>query len=247
MFDANVMLSKSNRGTTVFTKREEAFDRLGGRTTFLAAIVVVIATVATLLIHFLVPLTWNVAATLAVQSVSFPGLQQFLLLVSGFGNAPKVVMITALALLACNKRKEAFFLTLSGLGGWFIAMQLKHLFASQRPTADVVNVFHQWPTGSFPSGHLVFYVCFFGFLYFIARDKLPVKSVFRRAVMVPLALLIALVGISRLYLGEHWVSDLPGSYLLGGLWLYITLKLYRFWSNARNRQRALAESISSYS
>jgi len=246
MFDTNVMLLKSNRGATVFTEREEVFDRPAHRRSILTAFAVVSLAVAALLIHFLIPLSWNVAATLAVQSVSFPGLHELMRLISGFGNAPKVVIITLIALLACNKRREAFFLTLSGLGGWLVAMQLKNLFASDRPAADVVNVFHQWPNGSFPSGHLVFYVCFFGFLYFLAREKLPVKSVFRRAVMVPLALLIALVGISRLYLGEHWLSDLPGSYLMGGLWLYLTLKLYRFWSGARNRQRALAESISSY-
>jgi membrane-associated phospholipid phosphatase len=245
MFDSNLMLLKSNRGAAVFTQPEQAFERTGRRF-FISTVAVVLLAVIALLIHFFVPLSWNVATTQAVQSVSFPGLHELMRLISGFGNAPKVVIVTVIALLACNKRREAFFLTLSGLGGWFIAMQLKHLFASQRPTADVVNVFHQWPNGSFPSGHLVFYVCYFGFLYFVARDKLPVKSVFRRVVMIPLALLITLVGISRLYLGEHWLSDLPGSYLLGAVWLYLSLKLYRFWTGARNRQRLMAESIAGY-
>lgn len=245
MFDSNLMLLKSNRGARVFTPSDH-FEPRSGRRQFITALVAAVLVVVVLLIHFFVPLSWNVATTLAVQSITFPGLQESMRLISGFGNAPKVVIITVIALLACNKRREALFITLSGLGGWFLAMQLKHLFASQRPTADVVNVFHQWPTGSFPSGHLVFYVCYFGFLYFVAREKLPVKSIFRRAVMVPLALLIALVGFSRLYLGEHWLSDLPGSYLLGAAWLFLSLKLYRFWTGARNRQRLMAESIAGY-
>lgn len=245
MFDSNLMLLKPHRGSRVFEQPDQVLER-SGRRFFVMTLAIALLAVVALLIHFLVPLSWNIAGTLAVQSIRFPGLQELMRLISGFGNAPKVVIITVIALVACNKRREAFFLTLSGLGGWFVAMQLKHLFASQRPTADVVNVFHQWPTGSFPSGHLVFYVCYFGFLYFVAREKLPVKSIFRRAVMIPLALLIVLVGISRLYLGEHWLSDLPGSYLLGGVWLYLSVKLYRFWTGARNRQRLVAESISAY-
>ena len=244
MFDTNVMLLKRNRDSIAFDQ-PEGFNR-STLAAVATAFVIAAGTAFALLVHFLVPLSFNVASTLAVQSVSFPGLGEFMRLVSGFGNAPKVVLITVIALMACNKRREAFFVTLSGLGGWFIAMQLKQLFASPRPTAEVVNVFYQWPTGSFPSGHLVFYVCYFGFLYFIAREKLPAKSIFRPLVLVTLALLIALVGLSRLYLGEHWLSDLPGSYLLGAFWLYVCLKLYRFWAGARNRQRLVAESIAGY-
>ncbi len=242
MFDTNVMHLRRNREPVVLNNRP-AFQSL--RAAPLTAFVIAAGAIA-LLAHFLTPLSFNVATTLAIQSITFPGLQEFMRLISGFGNAPKVVLITVIALMACNKRREAFFVTLSGLGGWFIAMQLKQLFASSRPTADVVNVFHQWPTGSFPSGHLVFYVCYFGFLYVIAREKLPVKSIFRRLVMVTLVLLIALVGLSRLYLGEHWLSDLPGSYLLGAFWLYVCFKLYRFWAGARNRQKLMAESIAGY-
>ena len=243
MFDTNVMHLRRNRKPVVLN---DGPDVQSSRAALLTAFGIATGAAFALLAHFLIPLSFNVASTLAVQSISFPGLQEFMRLISGFGNAPKVVLITFIALMACNKRREALFLTLSGLGGWFIAMQLKHLFASARPTADVVNVFHQWPTGSFPSGHLVFYVCYFGFLYFIAREKLPAKSIFRPLVLITLAMLIGLVGLSRLYLGEHWLSDLPGSYLLGAFWLFVCLKLYRFWAGARNRQRLMTESIAGY-
>ena len=46
-----------------------------------------------------------------------------------------------------------------------------------------------------------------------------VGTIFRQLVLMLLASLYCLVGFSRVYLGEHWVSDLPGSYLLGGVWL----------------------------
>lgn len=199
---------------------------------------VILGAVVALLIHSLMPLNTNVAVTQAVQSISAPGLKEFLRLVSGFGNAPKVVAITAVVLLAFNRRSEAFFLAFSGLGGWLTAMELKLFFATPRPSPDLVAVFHQWPNGSFPSGHLVFYVCFFGFLYVIARESLPLGSKYRRLVLILLGLIIGLVGFSRVYLGEHWVSDLAGSYVLGFVWLAISVKFYRIWITARDRTKA---------
>jgi membrane-associated phospholipid phosphatase len=197
---------------------------------------VLVLTLTALLIHYLTPLSWNVAVMRTLQSVQFPGLHEAMRLISGFGNAPKVIAITAVALLALNKGREALWLTWSGLGGWFLSMQLKHVFASPRPTAELVAVFHQWPNGSFPSGHLVFYVCYFSFLFFIAREHLPRQSVLRPLVLIMIALPPVLVGVSRVYLGEHWPSDLPGSYLLGSVWSAFSLMLYRRWRYMRKPQ-----------
>ncbi len=199
------------------------------------ALMVIALTVLSLAIHSYTPTAWNVAATRALQSINVYGLQEFMRIVSGFGNAPKLIAISAIVLLACNKRGEAIWLAFSGLGGWFISMQLKHVFANPRPSADVVAVLHQWNNGSFPSGHLVFYICFFGFILVVARDQMTRGSLLRGAVMFLAAALILLVGFSRVFLGEHWVSDLPGSYLLGALWLALSVKLYRTWKRARRR------------
>lgn len=217
-------------------RQNRATETSPWRKRLLIAIAIGLLTVVSILIHSFTPFAWNVAATRALQSLKFAGLHELMRLISGFGNAPKVVAITLVALLACNKRREAVFVTLSGLGGWFLAVQLKHVFASPRPTADMVAVFHQWPTGSFPSGHLVFYVCYFGFLFFVARRLMRPESIFRRVVLASLALLIVMVGVSRVYLGEHWVSDLPGSYLLGAVWLGLSLELYWKWTRARARR-----------
>jgi membrane-associated phospholipid phosphatase len=243
MSDGNVMLLQAS-GREEVLPSFTATEGRSLRARLLIATVLALLAVVTLLIHYFMPVAWNVSATLAAQSLSLPGLHELMRVISGFGNAPKVIAITVIALVACNRRREAVFLTWSGLGGWFVAMQLKQLFATPRPAADLVAVFHQWPTGSFPSGHLVFYVCYFGFLFFVAREKLLVGSLFRRLVLLLLALLIGLVGLSRVYLGEHWLSDLPGSYFLGGIWLALSLKLYRGWTSARQQQRRLTHSFS---
>jgi membrane-associated phospholipid phosphatase len=40
--------------------------------------------------------------------------------------------------------------------------------------------------------------------------------------------LVSLIGISRIYVGDHWVSDVIGAYLLGSLWLVFSVYIYRF-------------------
>jgi undecaprenyl-diphosphatase len=106
---------------------------------------------------------------------------------------------------------------------------VKYVVARPRPTLEHVRVSGEWAHESFPSGHVTFYVCFFGFLFFVAFALLPRGSFVRRVALVLTALPVALVGLSRIYLGAHWPSDTLGAYLLSGLWLALSLHLYRRW------------------
>jgi undecaprenyl-diphosphatase len=106
---------------------------------------------------------------------------------------------------------------------------LKILIARPRPTADLVGFAYRSDELSFPSGHVMFYVCFFGFLFFAAYALLPRGSNVRRAALVLSALPVLLIGLSRVYLRAHWPSDTLGAYVLGGLWLSFSLEMYRRW------------------
>jgi membrane-associated phospholipid phosphatase len=234
MNHSDVILLEPSADEELF-RHSLAGEQVLWRRRLIVGLALVTLIILSLLGHYLTPAVWNVAATRTLQSVSLPGLHELMRVVSGFGNAPKIIAITVIALLACNKAGEAFWLTFSGLGGWLVSLQLKHLFANPRPAADVVDVVHQWNNGSFPSGHVVFYICFFGFIFFVAREQLTRGSILRRGVLMLTAGLIVLVGFSRVFMGEHWASDLPGSYVLGALWLALSLKLYRAWRRARRR------------
>ena len=54
----------------------------------------------------------------------------------------------------------------------------------------------------------------------------------RTTLLVAFALLILFMGLSRIYQGQHWFSDVAGAYLLGSLWLALTIRLYR-WGKPR--------------
>jgi undecaprenyl-diphosphatase len=77
----------------------------------------------------------------------------------------------------------------------------------------------------------MYYVGFFGFLWFLAYTLLK-RSWLRTLILIVLGLLIALVGVSRVYLGQHWPSDVLGAYLLGSLCLVVAILFYR-WGKTR--------------
>ena len=163
---------------------------------------------------------------------SFSVLRGLMWFISLFGNGftPHIITaVTALTFLILRCRHEAFWLLFSaGLSSGINAL-LKRLIARPRPTNEVVNILQQPGGLSFPSGHVTFYVCYFGFLFFLVYRHLPRTSPLRIPLLILLTLPIALVGLSRIYLGAHWLSDTIGAYLWSSVWLTISIILYQRW------------------
>jgi undecaprenyl-diphosphatase len=92
---------------------------------------------------------------------------------------------------------------------------LKYAFHRTRPTSEAVKVLQELTTPSFPSGHVVHYVVFFGFLlatmFYVPRIPKEVRIV----IGAFCGFLILAVGFSRIYLGAHWATDVIGGYLVG--------------------------------
>ena len=133
-----------------------------------------------------------------------------------------------LALFVTGRRWEAagtLFAAAGSAGLWFLVAPLVH---RARPDPDLVRVAVQIPYGSFPSGHVLTFTATFGFLAFLAWHA-------RRSALAVVCMLPPVaIAMSRLYLGEHWPSDVLGGFVFGGLWLAITVRLYR-WLTQRWR------------
>lgn len=182
--------------------------------------------------HFNAYFGWDLRAERTLQSLSVPGLFQLMSFTSVFGNGVipwAMTIMTVCVLLAFRLRSEAAGLIFSAAGGPLVNSIIKLLIARPRPTAELVRVESLLRSESFPSGHVNFYVCYFGFLFFVAFALLPRGSIARRAALVLTALPVLLIGLSRVYLGAHWPSDTLGAYLWSGLWLALALHLYRRW------------------
>jgi undecaprenyl-diphosphatase len=111
----------------------------------------------------------------------------------------------------------------------------KALVDRPRPREPLVQVAFAVAHESFPSGHVVFFIEFFGWLLFVSFVLLK-TGLLRRITIGILAALIAIIGVSRVYLGAHWPSDVLGAYLAGGLWLMLMVEIYR---RLKERQQRL--------
>ena len=176
----------------------------------------------------------DILITRALQEDNLGWLSLLMRLVSwpGYGPQGAVIMgVVFVALFVLGLRWEAVMALASGLGADLLNLVVKLAIQRPRPSADLVNVFQQLKDFSFPSGHVMFYTGFFGFLWFLSYTLL--KHSWRRTLLLILfGGLVALVGLSRVYLGEHWTSDVLAAYLLSSLTLLLAIAAYR-WGKPR--------------
>jgi undecaprenyl-diphosphatase len=148
---------------------------------------------------------------------------------SWIGFAPQVNVITFLILLFLYRgglRWETFVALSTAVGISVLGVGIKLLVDRPRPSADLVNVIGHLSDYSFPSGHVLYFTAFFGFVLFLVYSQL--EHTWRRTLlMVILGGMVALVGLSRIYEGQHWASDVLAAYLLGSVWLALSVEVYR--------------------
>ena len=107
--------------------------------------------------------------------------------------------------------------------GALFRVVLRLIVNRPRPNPLLVRM-EQKPKGkSFPSGHVVASVTFWGWLFILGLQHL--KGQQKALLSIP-ALLMTWIGPARIYSGQHWTSDVLGGYLLGGAWLGLSLRLY---------------------
>jgi len=175
-----------------------------------------------------------------VQRISSPAFRGLMIAVSwpGYDSHPLVIVpVIAALLLLWHRRLETACLLLSAAGASLLGNLIKVVIARPRPTADLVRIYLEHPTQSFPSGHVLGYVATYGFLFYIVFLWMP-RTWPRRLLLATLGALIGLVGLSRIYLGAHWTSDVLGGYCLGLVWLALMIEFY--W---RLKLRRLAAAV----
>lgn len=171
-------------------------------------------------------------ATPFLHGIASPGLDFVMLRLTDIGSSLVIVpaFAVAVALLIRNRRYgAALFLTVVGAGSLVINGTMKVLFERPRPSLDYARVL---PDYSFPSGHTM------NALTFYVALALILWSVFgRRTGLLALAVATVLaigVGISRIYLGYHYFTDVVGGIFAGIAWLIVVGAAFRarpaWWS-----------------
>jgi membrane-associated phospholipid phosphatase len=176
----------------------------------------------------------DVYITRDLQSFSPPWFSLFMQWISwsGYGIQSSLIVAGVTAVLVViGLHWEALLALVVGVSAGALNTLVKVAVHRPRPGEDLVNVFQELNSYSFPSGHVMFYTAYYGFLLFLSFTMLK-RRLPRYLINTVLIILIALVGISRMYLGEHWASDVLGGYLLGSLLLIVTVMVYR-WGKTR--------------
>ena len=158
-----------------------------------------------------------------LHAVSFMGKPIFLFFAVG---------LPTLWLLRHGAQKLAIFLVVTCLGGGAIDTVVKVAVGRPRPEVDepIVTAFGK----SFPSGHSMQAVVCYGALLLVFLPFCTSRQ--RRWAIAATVTLILAIGVSRLTLGVHFVSDVLGGYALGAAWLTASVAAFEIWREDRGRR-----------
>src|ERR687898_2518164 len=131
-------------------------------------------------------------------------------------------------------RLSAMLLVVSTAGSAVLTTVLKSVFERARP--ELLNSGYHASFYSFPSGHATVAVGLYGMLTVVLAYRL--RGAARWVVAACGLLLVLLIGLSRLYLGVHYPTDILAGYLSALLWLVCVGAVYALWLSVRSLRAA---------
>ena len=163
-----------------------------------------------------------------VHQFATPSADKIMIAVTALGSGAVYAAFAPLALgglLWRGLRREAISLAICLGGAALLNFLLKNLFERARPDMfKIISV-----TGySFPSGHAMVSLCFYGMLAYLLCRHLP-RLATQLLVYGLTVVLVTAVGFSRIYLSVHYPSDVLGGYIAGGTWLLFCVSLLWWW------------------
>lgn len=131
-------------------------------------------------------------------------------MVTFFGGEYAILMIIVLLLILIKNKKYGFCVFLNGTLIILLNYIIKHIFMRDRPTDLMIIKENGY---SFPSGHSMIAVGFYGLLIYLLW-KSKVNKKIKIVLTIIICIIIILIGISRIYLGVHFPTDVLAGYCL---------------------------------
>ena len=149
-------------------------------------------------------------------------LTPYIKIFTNLGGALVLVCFSILIALFIKNKKISIAIFINLLLAVLLNIFVKEIFQRERPLAD------NWLTSeigySFPSGHSTVSMAFYGFLIYLIYTKLNNK--FKWPLIILLSIIILFIGISRIYLGVHYLSDVLAGFLFSIIYLIIFIYFY---------------------
>ena len=144
-----------------------------------------------------------------------------------------ILAVAAILILSLRRRSftPAILIAAAGIGSLLMTVAGKDIIGRHRPPlADAVPPFDFSP--SFPSGHTLNAVVIAGVVAYLVL--LRRTTTHGRVITIVVAALFALtIGVSRVFLGHHWFTDVLAAWVLGGAWLAIVITAHRLYITVR--------------
>lgn len=157
----------------------------------------------------------------SIHSISSPVVTQLLSAITFLGSQAVVIVASGcLAILMLwNRRRDRAMLVVATMAGAEVLLSiLKNHFQRQRP--DPFFDERLPPSYSFPSGHALLSFCCYGLLAALGSAHM------RWLIRICAAALILAIGVSRIYLGVHYPTDVIAGYLAAIAWTAVVAAIY---------------------
>jgi undecaprenyl-diphosphatase len=177
-------------------------------------------------------LTFDSTIISYIQGLEMPALTAIMKLFTFIGSGNAIVVIAVIVIFFLYKvlhhRSELLFFIIVVLGAGIFNGMLKDIFQRARPDFHRLIEIGGY---SFPSGHAMSALAVYGALAFLLWRHTSTR--FGRVLLILFsAMMIFMIGISRVYLGVHYPSDIIGGYFASGFWLAVAI-----WSYQRYKER----------
>ena len=175
-----------------------------------------------------------------VQGMETPWLTSTMKFFTTLANTKSVIVIALIAFVllyfAFRYRQQAFLLIVVIGGTVVLNTMLKHYFKRERPEIHRIMDANGF---SFPSGHSMIAFSLYTIIVYIAWRN--VKTTLSRTLLIlSAAFMIIMTGISRIYVGVHYPSDVVGGFAASALWVTIAIIVYGAYQNRREKNKKTA-------
>jgi membrane-associated phospholipid phosphatase len=157
----------------------------------------------------------SVPATSFMQFITFFGNHKFLI--------PANLVLIVYFLFIKKHRWYSIKVPVIAIGGVLLMFILKQLFNRSRPLVPLLEPVHGL---SFPSGHALMSMSFYGLLIFLVWENVR-NQYLKWSLMILLLIFIILIGFSRIYLRLHYFSDVIAGFAAGIIWLSLSIWVIR--------------------
>lgn len=154
------------------------------------------------------------------DNIMSDGITSVLKVITELGGVAFIVLAGVLIFMLCKKIR--WFVTFDLVGVTLINQVIKHIV--RRPRPNVLRLVEE-DGYSFPSGHSMVSMAFYGIIIYLVYKNVTNKYL-RWTLIILLSLLILSIGFSRIYVGVHYFTDVVGGFLLGLAYLIIYINIY---------------------